>query len=88
MVAQAPQPIGVSPAPVGTPCTCEPYKPCAACEAIQFDPCEVCEEPRSQWHRCEHCGAMDIGYLHSKVRGDWTVRVEIDADGKGGRLAA
>lgn len=68
-------------------CTCEPYKPCAECDAIQFDPCSVCGEPQADWPRCEHCGATDIIALHDQVKLDWTVTVSVDADGRG-RLAA
>lgn len=53
-----------------TVCQCRPYRPCAACNAIQFDDCATCGETRADWHRCEHCGAVPIERLHDLVRRD------------------
>jgi hypothetical protein len=35
-----------------------------------YDICETCGEQAWDWPRCLECGAVDIGYLHDKVKQD------------------
>ena len=34
-------------------------------EETYFDECEVCHEKAYSYPRCQSCGTMDLGYLHS-----------------------
>jgi hypothetical protein len=35
-----------------------------------YDICETCGEQAWDWPRCLECGAVDLGYLHDKVKAD------------------
>lgn len=69
-------------------CQCEPYRPCAACEAItDLEVCDVCHEAAYSWPRCTACGTVDEIYLHDRVKLAMSPRSELNPNHSGAWFA-